>query len=214
MTQDKSKPGYYEYKNMPHEFRPFVMFVNAENYSTSVVNTDKFGFRKTFYKDRLIGLDEIKKYTEKQNIIVGGSTAFGMGSTSDNNTIHSYLSKFGNFCFSLGVRAATSQQELILYLQFKRYFNKIKNIIIISGLNDLGLCSQKDSMFYPEFGGVYSEDMNFSQFWFQYNAFQKNKWKIGKSNLYHLIEFLSNKFAFFRLLLSFFFSRIKKSKYA
>ena len=43
----EQKPGYLEYKNMGHEFRPFILFSNEENYKTDRVNTDKFGFRKT-----------------------------------------------------------------------------------------------------------------------------------------------------------------------
>ena len=44
------KPGFNEYKNMDHQFRPYLMFSNAENYQTKIVNTDRLGFRKTFYK--------------------------------------------------------------------------------------------------------------------------------------------------------------------
>ena len=43
----RNSPGYYDYKNMPHEFRPYIMFSNADNYNTKFISTDKFGFRKT-----------------------------------------------------------------------------------------------------------------------------------------------------------------------
>ena len=29
---------------MSHEFRPYVMFVNADNYKTNWINTDSLGF--------------------------------------------------------------------------------------------------------------------------------------------------------------------------
>ncbi len=208
----KKKTGFKEYKNMNHEFRPFVMFTNADNYQTSVVNTDKFGFRKTFYENKLIGLDEVKNISSDHNVLLGGSTAFSMGSPSDKKTISSYLSGMGDLCFSLGVRASTSQQELITYLLFKRFFGKIKNIVILSGVNDIALCATKNSFYYPDFGGVYSEDMRFSQFWMQYNYFQTEKWKVGRSNIYHLIHVLSNKFSFIRILLSLFSQKFLTNK--
>ena len=48
------KPGLIEYGNMGHEFRPFVQFTNADNYRTEIVNTDRLGFRKTFFKNNHI----------------------------------------------------------------------------------------------------------------------------------------------------------------
>ena len=198
----EKKTGFKDYKNMYHEFRPFVMFTNADNYKTSIVNTDKFGFRKTYFKNKLIGLDEVNSVSKEQNILLGGSTAFSMGSSSDKNTLSSYLTEIGDFCFSLGVRACTSQQELLTYLMFKRFFSKIKNIVIFSGVNDIALCATKNSFYYPDFGGVFAEDMRFSQFWMQYNYFQTEKWKVGRNNLFNLINIFSNKFFLIKFLLS------------
>ena len=206
------KPGFMDYKNMSHEFRPYVMFTNADNYKTKIVNTDRLGFRKTYYKKKLLGLDEINKIKRQTNIIIGGSTAFSMGSTSDKTTMHSFLSSFGDPCVSLGVRGAQSHQELITFLKFKKFFFNIKNLIILSGVNDLVLCGTKDALFYKDFGGVIgSSDRAFS-FLMQSNSFSREKWIIGKNNLYFYIHYFFNKFKSFRFLLSHIFSRFKKSK--
>jgi hypothetical protein len=196
------KTGFKEYKNMHHEFKPFVMFTNADDYKTSIVNTDKFGFRKTYFENKLIGLEDINSVSTEQNVLLGGSTAFSMGSSSDKNTLSTYLTEMGDFCYSLGVRASTSQQELLTYLMFKRFFSKIKNIIIFSGVNDIVLCATKNSFYYPDFGGVFAEDMRFSQFWMQHNYFQTEKWQVGRNNLYNLINFFSNKSFLVKFFLS------------
>ena len=197
------KTGYDIYGKMHHEFRPFVMSTNADNFKSKIVNTDKFGFRKTYFKKKLYGLDQIKKVSKKQNIIVGASTAFGMGSPSDKDTIQSYLSK--NIpCVSLAARGAPSQQEIAIYLQFKRYFSNIKNIIILSGRNDIGLCAQKNSLFYPDFGGVLGEEERLLSLISQYNFFALEKWKVGVNNLYSIVSLMARKSKIVRCILSIF----------
>ena len=69
----------------------------------------------------------MKSVSDKQNIIVGGSTAFSMGSESDETAIHSLLNKENSLWFSLGVRGATSRQELHTFLSLKNFFLKIEN---------------------------------------------------------------------------------------
>tara|TARA_B100001057_G_scaffold214635_1_gene214967 strand:- start:594 stop:1676 length:1083 start_codon:yes stop_codon:yes gene_type:complete len=197
------KTGFDTYAKMHHEFRPFVMSTNADNFKSKIVNTDKFGFRKTYYKKKLIGLDQIKKISKNQNIITGASTAFGMGSPSDKDTIHSHLSKKIP-CVSLAARGAPSQQEVVIYLQFKRYFSKVKNIIILSGRNDIGLCARKNSLFYPEFGGVIGEEERLLNLISQYNFFGLDKWKTGINNLFSLISIAARKSQSIRFILGLF----------
>ena len=47
LNMNRNAEGYNSYKNIPHEFRPYVMFVNSPNYSSEHVNTDELGFRKS-----------------------------------------------------------------------------------------------------------------------------------------------------------------------
>lgn len=210
----EQKPGYLEYKNMGHEFRPFILFSNEENYKTDRVNTDKFGFRKTFFKNKFIGLDEIKNHSSQQNLIIGGSTAFSMGSTSDKTTIHSLMNTGDDLWFSLGIRGATARQELITFLCFKNFFPKINNVVIFSGMNDLTVCSQAESMFYYNLGGILGgaahERMHAG--FLQASSFSKLKSVIGRANLFHSLSYLINKFKIFKIFSRNILSKLKKSK--
>ena len=218
MTNKKSihmrnlKPGFAQYQNMGNEFKPYLMFVNAENYQTNIVNTDRLGFRKTFYKNKLFGIDQIANIKKDQSIIVGGSTAFSMGSTSDKNTIHSYLTSMGKFCYSLGIRAGTSHQELLSFIKFKRFFPKIKNIIILSGLNDIVLASDRSSMYYNDFGGLIGAESRAFNFWMQASSFQNASWIIGRNNFFYYINTLCIKFRIFRIFFALFFSNLRTNK--
>lgn len=187
------KTGYADYKNMMHEFRPFVMFTNAHDHSSKIVNTDRLGFRKVFFKKKNLGLDDLKKSSNKINILLGGSTAFGSGCPSDKNTISSELSSLGQLCFSLGMRGACSHQELIAFLKFKNFFPKIKNIIILSGVNDLAMAAEKESVIYADFGGISGTRQHALNFLFQSSAGNNEKWVKGLHNLFFYINYLSQK---------------------
>lgn len=195
--------SYLSYKNMPHEFRPYVMFTNAPDYKTQHVNTDEIGFRLTHDKDeKKISLVNIIK-KDKCNVVIGGSTVFGMGATSDAETISSHISREGIACQNFGVRGATSHQELLIFQNFIKFLPKIKNVYVISGVNDLAVASQEDSFFYPEFGCVFSEDMHLQKFWSQYSLFSKQKWQIGKSKFFIIVDYLCRKFSLVKIFFAF-----------
>ena len=136
------------YKYVPHmkfydqiscEYKPFVMFFNKSNFISNVVNTDDLGFRYNYYDGLLKKQSEFYNHDEV-SLIIGGSSVFGFGSTSDNNTISSLLTKNTNQIFlNFGATAFNSKQELLLFLNFFQKFKKIKNVIIVSGMNDLYL---------------------------------------------------------------------------
>ena len=204
LNMNRNAEGYNSYKNIPHEFRPYVMFVNSPNYSSEHVNTDELGFRKsTNNRGENLSLKQLKQKEQFCNVLVGGSSAFGMGATSDKKTISSQLSNTGIFCQNFGVRGATSQQELIIFQNFKRFLPKIKNVYILSGVNDLALATEKSSFFYPEFGGIYSEEMRFYQFWSQYTSFSSEKWILGKNKFFFIIDYLCKKFSTFKKIFAF-----------
>ena len=205
----KSKTGYFEYKNMAHEFRPYIMFTNQDNYKTDIVNTDRLGFRKTFYNDKLVGIDELQDLQLKKNILVGGSTAFSMGASSDKNSLHSRITSLGNFCYSLGIRGATSHQELLSFLKFKNFFSNVKNIIILSGINDIAICSSNNEMYYKDFGTIMGSQSISYNFLTQSSFFSENNSIIGRNNIIIGTYYLYNKYKFFRTLFNLFFSKLK-----
>lgn len=198
------KPGYEDYKNMLHEFRPFMMFTNADNYKTNKVNTDRLGFRKVIYKGKLIGIDELKKYSKTIDVLLGGSTAFSMGSLSDKETIHSELTNLKRLCFSLGIRGASSHQELLAFLKFKNFFPAVKNIIILSGFNDIAIAAEKESIFYQDFGTVMGARHHALNFLFQSGSHYEERWIKGMYNFFFYVVYLSNKSKTFKKFLSFF----------
>lgn len=198
------KPGYEHYKNMLAEFRPYIMFTNSSNFKSKIANTDRLGFRKVAYKGKLFGIDKLKKYSKTINILLGGSTAFSMGSLSDKNTIHSELSNLKKLCFSLGMRGASSHQELISFLKFKNFFPEVKNIIILSGVNDLAIAAEEDSIFYPDFGSVMGARHHALNFLIQSGSHYKAKWIKGMHNFFFYIHYLANKSKNFKRFLSLF----------
>ena len=120
-------------------YKPFVMFFNSSNFVSKIVNTDNLGFRFNYYRSSLKKVSDFYSSSEV-SLVIGGSTVFGFGSTTDNNTISSILTKNTDQIFlNFGATAFNSKQELLLFLNFFQKFKKIKNVIIISGINDLYL---------------------------------------------------------------------------
>ena len=127
------------YDQITCDYKPFVMFFNKSNFISNVVNTDDLGFRYNYYKGLLKKQSDFYNHDEV-SLILGGSSVFGFGSTSDNNTISSILTKNTNQIFlNFGATAYNSKQEFALFLNFFQKFKKIKNVIIVSGINDLYL---------------------------------------------------------------------------
>ena len=126
--------------------KPFVMFFNKENFISNTVNTDSLGFRHNFFNDDLKLQSDFYDH-EEVSLVIGGSCVFGFGSSNDSNTISSLLTKKTNHVYlNFGATAFNSKQELILFLNFFQKFRKIKNVIIVSGVNDLylNLSSKQD----------------------------------------------------------------------
>jgi hypothetical protein len=87
--------------------------------------------------------------------LVGSSTCFGIGASSDTSTISSKLSELSNFhFFNLGGRAFSGFQEIILFQALIRHLKDIKKIVIFSGINDI-LLTNRLSMYDPILGPYY-----------------------------------------------------------
>jgi hypothetical protein len=144
-------PQMVEYDRIGVQNHPYVMFTSTPNYSGGVLNTDRFGFRKTNFKNYSYSVENLNRISDC-SLIVGGSTVFGVGSTSDGNTISSLMSKEKNHLFlNFGGRAYNSTQELILFTRFFSLLPPIKKVIIFSGLNNLYLTKLDEPTFPPFF---------------------------------------------------------------
>jgi len=127
------------YDQVTCDYQPFVMFFNSANFSSKSINTDNLGFRLNSWGDELKKHSDFFNY-EEISIVIGGSCVFGFGATSDEKTISSQLSKKTNQIYlNFGATAFNSKQEILLFLNFFKKYKKIKNVIIISGVNDIYL---------------------------------------------------------------------------
>ena len=122
----KIAPQMKTYDHLGYRWLPFLMFNQAANFRSDVLNTDNRGYRySSNYNSHPKSI--FQKNNDKQNIIIlGGSYSFGVGSTKDDNTIAGYLEKFNkNYNYlNLSSRAHVGFQEI---LSFLLNINEIKN---------------------------------------------------------------------------------------
>ena len=91
-TRYSLAPQMMEYDKIGRTWLPYLMYFHVPNYSSDILNTDSRGFR--------VGYSGLRRTLDFENIdkrpislVVGNSTAFGAGATSDKNTISSILSE-------------------------------------------------------------------------------------------------------------------------
>lgn len=150
----KFAPQMKKYYEMGPQWCPFLMFTHPANFKSTPVNTDELGFRLNYFQGAKYSIAEGGFEHEQISVLIGGSTVFGDGATSDAQTISAHLSEINRYRFlNFGGRAYNSTQELILFNQVAHRYKNIKNIILLSGLNDLYLSRFP---YYKEyFGGFF-----------------------------------------------------------
>ena len=123
---------------------PYLMYFHPTNYRSSVVNTDASGFRYSESGDIPYSVADHKEM-QSARLLVGSSTVFGIGASSDRWTLSSCLSKNdrrGVPWLNFGGRSFNSTQELILFTLYRHLLPKIEEIVLFSGFNNLGLARQ------------------------------------------------------------------------
>ncbi len=176
-------PQMRAYEKVGQIWRPFVMYFHSPNIKSKILNTDDSGFRYTVFKEQKYSVDELESYTNEVSIVVGGSTVFGVGASSDANTMPSLLSeKTNQLHLNFGGRAFGSNQEFILFCQKAHKLTNIKNVILFSGLNDLYLSQfQENEDFGPFF---FSEQFSLAM----QNSILSNKRRILKAFLFPVFK--------------------------
>lgn len=117
---------------------PYLMYFHRTDFSSQAVNTDGSGFRIS------TGPDGTKASTAGHvppgpvRILAGGSTALGVGASSDSNTLASLLwsryapsmpwLNFGSYCFN-------PTQEVLLLTLYRHLLGDIDEVVIFSGIN-------------------------------------------------------------------------------
>ncbi len=156
----------YDHFGSQTRWRPYLMFGHQKNYRSESVNTDKHGLRQNRAID-----GEIRDFEScveagcHSNILLGGSTAFGVGASTDNETVSSVLTKLsGQQWLNFGGRAFSGTQEFLQFQMYGADLDKIDNFVHFSGLNDLFLyfwSKEIDEDFGPfYFSDYYSQAMN------------------------------------------------------
>jgi hypothetical protein len=194
-------------------FRPFVYWVNEPMFSSAFVNTDVNGLRNNYLSDgTLIDIKLLKKRFDCCDIIVGGSTVFGVDASSDKQTISFHLSEDNVPCINLGNRGATSFQELNLFIVNQVFFPKIRNIYILSGVNNCSLASLDGSIIYDEYGGIFGQDYYMTQTYMSNLSVCYDNLSYNRFRFYNAIERRYRDNKLFRTLLGFFVSKAFKSE--
>jgi hypothetical protein len=150
----KHAPQLFDYHAMKVEWLPTLTFTNAARYQSTALNTDEYAFRHSYTAAG--ELVNIKRDASLPcGLIVGNSTALGVGATSDHHTISSQLMKrTGLTWWNLGARGYSSTQELLSFHTFRHLFSNLKTVVMFSGVIDPVLYFQ--SMNFPKYvGGAY-----------------------------------------------------------
>ena len=141
----------YDELGMRQEWVPHLMYFHPRNVALKSVTTDEFGFRNTTGA----------KPSAPTALLVGGSSVFGIGATSDAMTIPSLLNTATKYNWlNFGGRAFNSTQEAILV-----HLSNTKKIdgpiVVMSGINNLtrSLMSGSFSRMY----GAFFQQIQFSQ---------------------------------------------------
>ena len=176
-------PQMREYDSIGIQWIPYTMFTQNSNFKSSVVNTDKYGLRYTGCENPT-SLDSIQ-VGEEFSLIVGASTAFGVGASSDNETIAAHLRQMtGELFLNVAGKAFNSKQELILFLNHLEALKTVKRVVLVSGANNL-YCSAFSSRLYDPmfFSDLYLKSMKNSQMTDKKNLFRFGSRKLRLSEL-------------------------------
>ena len=137
-------PQMRDYDRLGVEWLPYLMHFHPPNFRSCAVNTDTCGFRFSHKNGNLVrtfGRDD----QPAVNLIVGGSASFGIGASSDGDTISSVLnSRTDEVWLNFGGRAFSSTQELLLFLLYHRLLGMVRRIVIVSGVNSLSMMHLSD----------------------------------------------------------------------
>lgn len=130
---------------------PNLGFSLAREHRSAMVNTDAEGFRLS---DSPLGPVDSGSWLAAGGggLVIGNSTAFGMATSGDSNTVASHLAALtGRRELNLGVVAGNSLQELVAAQPF---LQSASHVVVFSGANDYwSMLSSRtpDSLFGPVF---------------------------------------------------------------
>ena len=128
------------YDSMGADWKPIIMFNQFPNIRSKYCNTDIFGLRFNNLKDKskkISIFENIIANKKKNAIIIGNSTSFGEGQSSDQKTISNFLTENSEYNFyNFSGRGFSGFQEIAQFLILSHNVLNLDRIIAISGVND------------------------------------------------------------------------------
>ncbi|WP_411384367.1 hypothetical protein ACK3BK_11930 [Pseudomonas sp. L7] len=116
---------------------PHTLYVHERGYRSDTINTDALGLRYSHCAGKRFSLAE-RGGAARINLLVGGSTALGIGASSDEHTVASYLSMLtGEIWLNLAGCGLNATQELLMFLSHQHRLGQIGHVVVLSGLNTL-----------------------------------------------------------------------------
>ncbi|NCZ86593.1 MAG: hypothetical protein EBY95_03985 [Actinobacteria bacterium] len=147
-------PQMTEYDALGSVWRPYLMYFHAPNYTSKAVNTDTEGFRFSTFKSQRVSPTSLVADRE-HHVLVGGSTAFGVGAESDDATIASHLARATQSPWlNMAGRAFSSVQEYLVFAAYQADLPRLGTVVILSGFNNLFL-AQRSLSFDPPLGSFF-----------------------------------------------------------
>jgi len=138
----------YDELGLHKEWVPHLMYFHPRNVVYKSVSTDDRGFRNTTGGQN-------KKSTA---LLIGGSTVFGIGATSDGTTITSRLNELTEHSWlNFGGRAFNSTQEAML-VHLSNTTKVDGPIVVMSGINNL-IRSFLPGRFSPMYGAFFDQSL-------------------------------------------------------
>ena len=139
------------------QWLPYVMTFQRPGISTPSFTTDEYGFRSTMWRDRRLTLAQHMSLEGRHGVVVGGSTAFGVGASADAYTLASLLNeRTDQVWFNFAGRSFNSTQELLIFLLYLP--PSVDTVLILSGINNLVL-SFLSSATSPVYNSFYAQSV-------------------------------------------------------
>ena len=128
---------YQRFLQLGSRRAPQNLHVHERGYRSGTINTDALGLRYSHCAGKRFSAAE-RGGAGRINLLVGGSTAMGIGASSDEHTVASHLSMLtGEVWLNLAGCGLNASQELLLFLTHQHRLGEIGHVVLLSGLNSL-----------------------------------------------------------------------------
>lgn len=128
---------YQRFLQLGSRRAPHTLYMHERGYRSGTINTDALGLRYSHCAGKRYSPAE-RGASARVNLLVGGSTALGIGASNDEHTVASHLSMLtGEVWLSLAGCGLNATQELLMFLSHQHRLGNIGHVVVLSGLNTL-----------------------------------------------------------------------------